>query len=298
MSSSKIQNDSHLTGLQCLPWLFCQQPTRYMLLFLPLQLPVTEVNPKSAVVCVWTFETNGRGQQSRDNPSRLCKYQSACLELNVNALIWNANCVLCDMSKHWSAALWDGKLKASLSVLLIPTGPFDCKREQTGACLLNFRNICGYRALVYQRSKQSHGVCFSSCKDVKTMILHKKAWKTSDGIQGVTGAAKLLQALVQHACFRFVCAYCGATELHRPGCRASSLNMYISSCFTKVGNFGNGVHKHGPPHFCSTVPNSKRQQVGELLMSQLRCAHLEPMAAGGASVVSCENAVTFELCLW
>lgn len=172
------------------------------------------------------------------------------------------------------------------------------QREQTGACLLNFRNICRYRALVYQRSKQSHGVCFSSCKDVKTMILHKKAWKTSDGIQGVTGAAKLLQALVQHACFRFVCAYCGATELHRPGCRASSLNMYISSCFTKVGNFGNGIYKHGPPHFCSTVPNSKRQQVGELLMSQIRCAHLEPMAAGGASVVSCENAVTFELCLW
>lgn len=56
-------------------------------IFLPLQPAVTEVNPESVVVCVWTFETNGHGQQSRDNPSRLCKYQSACLEQNVNALI-------------------------------------------------------------------------------------------------------------------------------------------------------------------------------------------------------------------
>lgn len=98
----------------------------YLLFFippLPLQPAVTEVNPKSVVVCVWTFETNGHGQQSRDNPSRLCKYQCACLKLNVNALIWNANCVLCDMLKHRRAALWDGKLKASLSPLLIPTGP-------------------------------------------------------------------------------------------------------------------------------------------------------------------------------
>lgn len=85
---------------------------------------------QSLSLSVWTFETNGHGQESRDNPSRLCKYQCACLQLNVNALIWNANCVLCDMLKHWRAALWDGKLKAGLSPLFIPTGPFDCGKNR------------------------------------------------------------------------------------------------------------------------------------------------------------------------
>lgn len=87
-----------------------------------------------SVASVWTFETNGHGQQSRDNPSRLCKYKSACFELNVNALIWNANCVLCDMSKHWRAALWDGKLKASSLPVLIPADLL--MMAIAGGCLL------------------------------------------------------------------------------------------------------------------------------------------------------------------
>ena len=110
------------------PGSFCKDSLSTCYFLFPLQSAVTEVNPKSVVVCVWTFETNGCGHQSRDNPSRLCKYQSACLELNVNALIWNANCVLCDMSKHWRAALWDGKLKvccrrwSQLALLLFAMG--------------------------------------------------------------------------------------------------------------------------------------------------------------------------------
>lgn len=77
-SISKIKGVSHL----------CRQPAillqqSHYLIFSCL----TEVNPKSVVVCVWTFDTNVHGQQRRDNPSRLCKYKSACLELDVNALI-------------------------------------------------------------------------------------------------------------------------------------------------------------------------------------------------------------------
>lgn len=120
MSVSKVHSDTHLTrqpAYNIYPGLSFSLPV--IDIFLPLQSAMTEVNPNSLVVCVWTFETNCHGQQSRDNPSRLCKYWSASLKLNVNALIWNANCVLCDMSQHWRAALWDGKLKASL----LPTGP-------------------------------------------------------------------------------------------------------------------------------------------------------------------------------
>lgn len=102
MLISKIQSDTHLT--RQLTYIYPSHSVMTVSLYystlLPLQPAVAEVNPKSVVVCVWTFETNGHGQQSRDNPSRLCKYQSACLELNVNALIWNANCVFSDMLKH------------------------------------------------------------------------------------------------------------------------------------------------------------------------------------------------------
>lgn len=93
--------------------------------FIYIQLAATDVNPEFVAVCVWTFQTNGHRQQSRDNPSRLCKYQSACLELNVNALIWNANCILWDMSKQWRVAFWDGQLKVSLLHMLNPRRPFN-----------------------------------------------------------------------------------------------------------------------------------------------------------------------------
>ena len=115
----------------------------YLLFCCVLQPAVTEVNPQSVVVCVWTFETNGHRLQSRDNPSRLCKYQSARLELNVNALIWNANCVLCDMSKHWRAALWDGKTESQFVADVDPSRPFDYCRSTQPLAPPSFSSVCG-----------------------------------------------------------------------------------------------------------------------------------------------------------
>jgi len=59
-------------SVQNLPRPHCYDASLPVIL-LPLQQAVTEVNPKSEAVCVWTFETNSRRQKSRDSPSRLCK---------------------------------------------------------------------------------------------------------------------------------------------------------------------------------------------------------------------------------
>lgn len=81
------------------------------------------------------------------------------------------------------------------------------------------------------------------------------------------------------ACFRFVCAYCGATKLHELDKRTDSLNTYALTSFANI------LTCMGD--FCSAVPNSKWQQVGKALVWHI----------SGFVLVDSEDAVTFELIL-
>lgn len=81
------------------------------------------------------------------------------------------------------------------------------------------------------------------------------------------------------ACFRFVCAYCGATKLHELDKRTDSLNTYVLTSFANI------LTCMGD--FCSAVQNSKWQQVGKALAWHI----------SGFVLVDSEDAVTFELIL-
>ena len=66
--------------------------------------------------------------------------------------------------------------------------------------------------------------------------------QTSDGkTTGVTGAAKVLGALMHRAWFGFVCAYRGATKLHKQSVFPKHIRFRLVS--QRAGNFGE--HKHG-----------------------------------------------------
>lgn len=60
-------------------------------------------------------------------------------------------------------------------------------------------------------------VCSLRCKGDDGFCMKRlERLQTSDGkTTGVTGAAKVLGALMHRAWFGFVCAYCGATKLHK-----------------------------------------------------------------------------------